>query len=194
MVRGFRSLLFGFALLALAACGLPADVNEPPREMGNFRLGFNVVVVKDPQIGPFSRKATDEEWKQALTEAIDRRFGGYEGSKYYHIGVKLDAYALAQPGIPIVFTPKSVLVLTVNMWDDAAQARVNKEEKALTVFEGLSGRSLIGTGLTMTRKQQMTLLSNNAAKAIQDWILQHPEWIGLPPAHKDADANGANGN
>ncbi len=165
--------------------------------MGNFRLGFNVVVVDNPTVGPFSRKASDEEWKQALTAAVDRRFGGYEGDKLYHIGIKLDAYVLAKPGVPVVFTPRSVLVMTVNIWDDAAQKRLNTKEKAFSIFEGASGKSLIGTGFFMGRKAQMELLANNAAKAIQDWILEHPEWVGLPPhdsaeapAGPDAAANG----
>ncbi len=182
----FRNLALGLVALLLAGCGLPAKVDEPPVDMGNFRLGFNIVVVDGPQIGPFSRKATDEEWQAALTRAIDRRFGSYQGDKYYHIGVKLDGYALARAGVPVVFTPKSFVVVTVNIWDDATQTRLNTEEKALSVFEGISGKSIIGTGLVMTRDQQMELLANNTAKAIQDWILQNPEWIGLPPRAGDA--------
>ncbi len=185
----FRNLALGLAALLLAGCGLPAKVDEPPVDMGNFRLGFNIVVVDGPQIGPFSRKATDEEWQAALTRAIDRRFGSYQGDKYYHIGVKLDGYALARAGVPVVFTPKSFVVVTVNIWDDATQTRLNTEEKALSVFEGISGKSIIGTGLVMTRDQQMELLANNTAKAIQDWILQNPEWIGLPPRAGDASSD-----
>ncbi len=185
----FRNLALGLAALLLAGCGLPAKVDEPPVDMGNFRLGFNIVVVDGPQIGPFSRKATDDEWQAALTRAIDRRFGSYQGDKYYHIGVKLDGYALARAGVPVVFTPKSFVVVTVNIWDDATQTRLNTEEKALSVFEGISGKSIIGTGLVMTRDQQMELLANNTAKAIQDWILQNPEWIGLPPRSDAASAD-----
>jgi len=168
-------------LALLAACAVPADVDEPQVDMGNFHLGYNIVVVNEPEIGPFSRKASDEEWKEVLTEAIDRRFGGYDGDKLYHIGIKVDAYALAVPGIPLVFTPNSVLVLTVSIWDDATGKALNEEPKAFTVFEGFSGETVISSGLTQTRRQQMTRLANNAAKMIQDWILENPEWVGLPP-------------
>ncbi len=178
-LRSFATVL---GLLALAACARPAGPEEPLPEMGNFRLGHNVVVVNEPQIGPFSRRASDEEWEQELKAAIERRFGGYAGEKLYHLGVKLDGYALARAGIPVVMTPRSFLVVTVNMWDDAARKRVNAEEKAISVFEGLSGRALVGSGLTMNRRQQMRLLADNMARAIQDWILENPEWIGLPAA------------
>ena len=194
MAFQLRNMLLGFLLFGLAACTLPADMDAPQVDMGDFDLGFNIVVVNEPQVGPYSRKATDEEWKTALTEAIDERFGGYDGDKLYHIGVKMDAYVLARPGIPVVFRPQSILVLTVNIWDDAAQAKLNEEEKVLTIYEGVSADSIIGSGLTRNKKQQMQLLVNNAAKAIQDWILENPEWVGLPPLPKDDASEAANAN
>ena len=189
MISSSRRLFLVATMSVLAACSLPADVNAPPVAMGNFLLGHNIVVVDAPQVLPFSRTASDEEWKDALTAAIDRRFGGYDGDKFYHIGVKIDGYALALPGVPVVFTPKSVLVITVSLWDDAAGEKLNEDEKALTIFEGVSGETLVSSGLTQTKEQQMVKLSDNAAKAIQDWILEHPEWIGLPPL-PDAAENG----
>jgi len=181
MKSSIRRFFLVAGMSVLAACSLPADVNAPPVEMGNFLLGHNIVVADEPQVLPFSRTASDEEWKDALTAAIDRRFGGYDGEKFYHIGVKIDGYALALPGVPVVFTPKSVLVITVSLWDDAAGEKLNEDEKALTIFEGVSGETLVSSGLMQTKEQQMVKLSDNAAKAIQDWILENPGWIGLPP-------------
>ena len=181
MTLQYRNLVYAGALTMLAGCTLPADVDEAPVSMGDFRFGHNIVVVDAPEMGPFSREQTDEAWQVALTAAMDHRFGGYEGDKFYHIGINMDAYVLALPGVPLVFKPKSVLVVTVNMWDDAAGETVNEEAKALTIFEGVSGETLVSSGLTQNKEQQMTKLANNAAKAIQDWILENPEWVGLPP-------------
>ncbi len=192
----FRNQLLGLAsLAALAACSLPADVNEPQVPMGDFRLGHNIVVVEEPTIGPFSRTATDEEWTEELTKAIQTRLGGYEGEKLYNLGIKVEAYALALPGVPLVFKPRSVLVINVLVWDDATQTRLNPEAKQLTIFEGVSGETLISSGLTQNKQQQMVRLSNNAAKAIQDYLLENPEWIGLPPldAVPEASAEAASG-
>lgn len=188
MLFKFRKFLTGAALVALTACSLPADVNAPQVAMGDFRFGHNIVVVEAPEIGPFSRKAEDDVWKEALVAAMDQRFGAYQGDKFYHIGIKMDAYVLALPGVPVVFTPKSVLVVTVNVWDDALGEKVNEEAKVLTVFEGISGETLISSGLTQNKAQQMTKLSNNMAKMVQDWILENPEWIGLPPLSEEAVA------
>lgn len=177
-----RSLTI-LALLALAACSLPADPeNEPPVDMGNFRLGHAVVVVDNPEIGPFSRKATDEELKAGLEKALHDRFDRYQGDKFYHIGVKLDLYALALPGLPLIASPKSAFVVTITFWDDASQSLLGEAGgKGLSVFEGTSKETFISSGLTRNKARQIEVMSANTAKAIQDYILDHPEWIGLPP-------------
>ncbi|MGR3290191.1 MAG: hypothetical protein ACU0C9_03215, partial [Paracoccaceae bacterium] len=143
MTFHFRQMTIGAALVLLTGCTLPADVDAPQVAMGDFRFGHNIVVVDEPEIGPLSRTQTDEAWQEVLTNAMDLRFGGYEGEKFYHIGMKMDAYVLALPGVPIVFKPKSVLVVTVNMWDDAAGEKVNEEAKVFTIFEGVSDETLI---------------------------------------------------
>ena len=50
----------------------------------------------------------------------------------------------------------------------------------LTVLEQITGETLVGSGLTQTKKQQMENLSASAAKAIQNWMLKHPEWFTPP--------------
>ena len=110
------------SLAVLAGCGAN-DLDEPPAPLGNFALGLNVVVADNMQKVPISRDATVDEWEAAMKKAIDERFGRYEGTKLYNFGISVDAYALAPPGIPLIASPKSALVVTVTIWDDAAQAR-----------------------------------------------------------------------
>ncbi|MFT4151612.1 MAG: hypothetical protein QM656_15530 [Paracoccaceae bacterium] len=173
------ALVVGLSLLA--ACQ-KNDLNEPPEPMGNFALGLNIVVTEKMQKIAISREASQEEWKAAMTKAIDDRFRRYDatGTKLYNLGISVDAYALAPPGVPVVLKPRSALAITVTVWDDAAQTKLNPEAKQITVFEGMSGKTFIGSGLTQTKEEQMAILSYNAAKAVQDWMLEHPEWFGLP--------------
>ncbi len=187
----FRHLLAVTAFLGLVACSAPANLEtEAPREMGDFRLGHVAVVVDSPEQGPFSRVATDEELKSGLERAIQARFGPFQGDKFYHIGVKLDLYALAMPGIPIVFSPQSVYVVTVTIWDDETQTVISEEGgKGLQVFEGLSKENLVSSGLTQSKARQIEIMSANTARAIQDYILENPEWIGLPPLPDPAPAD-----
>ena len=191
-----RARLFGPRLVGLGLClslllGCATnDLAEPPVPLGDFALGLNIVVTDKTEKVPISRNATGEEWEAAMKKAVDQRFGRYQGTKLYNIGISVDGYALAPPGIPVVAAPKSILVVTANIWDDAARKKLNDEGKQITVFESLSGDTVIGTGITRTKQQQMDALSYNAVKRVEEWLLENPEWFGLPPkpVQRSADA------
>jgi hypothetical protein len=182
-----RTPLFGRQLLGLSLCvtlllGCARnDLADAPVPLGDFTLGLNIVVTDKTQKVPISRDASGAEWEAAMKKAVDARFGRYQGTKLYNIGISVDGYALAPPGIPVVAAPKSILVITANVWDDAARKKLNEEGKQITVFESLSGDTVIGTGITRTKQQQMDALSYNAVKRVEEWFLQNPEWFGLPP-------------
>ena len=163
-------------LTVLAACA-SNDLEEPPVPLGDFALGLNIVVADNAQKVPISRDATADEWEAVMKQAVADRFGRYDGTRLYNIGISIDGYALAPPGIPVVAAPKSVLVITANIWDDATQTKLNPEGEQFTVFEGMSGETVIGTGLTRTKKKQMEALSYNAVKRVEAWLLKHPEWF-----------------
>ncbi|MDH2328556.1 hypothetical protein QCN27_17025 [Cereibacter sp. SYSU M97828] len=166
--------------LALAACGT-RDLEDPPVDMGNFRLGLNIAVADNAEKVPLSRTATPEQWEAAMNKAVKDRFGRYSGPKMYNIGVSVDGYALAPPGIPIVAAPRSVLVVTANVWDDAAQKKLNAEGKQITVWED-GGAGFIGTGYTRSAEDQMEVLSYYAVKKIEEWFQENPEWFGITSA------------
>ncbi|MWB79323.1 hypothetical protein GLS40_14885 [Pseudooceanicola sp. 216_PA32_1] len=168
----------------MAACTNSADLDEPPVDLGNFLLGHNVVVASKAQKGPLSREATPDEWVASLKSAIGERFGRYDGTNYYHIGVSVEGYVIAQPGIPLVLSPKSILIVNLTVWDDAQNRKLTDKPKQITVFESLSGGTLVGTGYTMSKEEQMKNLSMNAAKAIQNFLVENREWFGpdkMPP-------------
>lgn len=166
------------AALTLSACATTDDLGQVPEPMGRFLLGHSVTVVDKPEIGPFSREATDEAWEEAINFAMKERFGRYDGDTYFHIATKVDGYALAMAGIPVVFTPKSVLVASVTIWDDAKGAPINDEPEIFTVSEELSGDALIGTGVTKTADEQMLSLARSLAKSVHKWMLENPDWFG----------------
>jgi len=171
-----RRMAFFVGLSVLAACGRN-DLEDPPVPLGDFGLGLNIVVADNAQKVPISRDATADEWEAVMKQAVADRFGRYGGSRLYNIGISVDGYALAPPGIPVVAAPKSVLVITANIWDDATQTKLNPEGEQFTVFEGMSGDTVIGSGLTRTKTKQMEVLSYNAVKRVEQWLLEHPEWF-----------------
>lgn len=185
-----RLLAFGIGFAFLAACQ-KNDLQEPPAPLGNFVLGWNIVVTDKIQKVPISREASGAEWEAAIKKAMADRFGRYEGDKIYDFGISVDAYALAPPGIPLVASPKSVLVITANVWDDAAKKKLNDEGERMYIFESLSPQTAIGSGLTQSRNRQIELLAYNAAKKVELWLLSHPEWLELTPGAVPAVAPAA---
>lgn len=183
-----RMIMMIFVLGLLTACTATDDLSEPPVPMGNFLLGHNIIVADKAQKGPLSRDASEAEWETALKSAMDARFGRYAGGKYFHIGTHVDAYVLAIPGIPLVAAPKSILIVTINVWDDATGQKLTSEPKQLTIFERSEMDTFIlGSGLTNSKAEQIQNLSSNAARMIQRYLLENPEWFGLPPLKRHAD-------
>lgn len=174
-----RNSLLALAALALAACANGRDLGEPRAELANFRLSHNIVIDSAAVQGPLSREAPAGAWQQAIQAEVARRFGRYEGERLYHLAVHVDAYILAVPGIPLVASPRSALIIGVHVWDDALGRPLNDERRQFTILESLSGESVVGSGLTQSAEQQMTNLSRNAALAIENWLVENPQWF--PP-------------
>lgn len=187
-MKFIRPVAFCLCVSALASCQ-KSDLKEPPVPLGNFSLGLNIVVADNVQKVPISRDASPDEWEAAMKKAVADRFGRYDGDKLYNIGISIDGYALAPPGIPVVMAPKSILVITANIWDDAAQTKLNPEGQRITVFESLSGDTVIGTGLTRNKTEQMDALSYNAVKKVEEWLVKNPTWFGMTGPTLPIDPN-----
>ena len=86
------------AALSVSACANTDDLAQVPEPMGRFLLGHTVTVVEEPEIGPFSREATDEAWETAINFAMEERFGRWDGDKYFHIATKVDGARGMVPG------------------------------------------------------------------------------------------------
>jgi len=166
------------ATLALAACETRSGLDGPPSELADFRLGHVVVIADKAQKGPVSRDASAEEWQAAIDKAVKDRFGRIEGSKFYHLGIHVDGFALAPPGIPLVMNPKSALIISVTaLADSDGGKKLNEKPAQLTAFETLSGGTVVGTGYTQTREQQIENLAFNAALQIEDWLKDNPQFF-----------------
>lgn len=194
-IRPSRRTLARLALLApvlaLAACVSGRDLDQPPAPLGDFALGHNVVVAPNIVKGPVSRDATPEEWIAAVSTAVEDRFGRYEGTRLYHLGISVEGYVLAQPGVPLVLSPKSALILKVTVWDDARGVKLNEEPEQITAMEAMSGKTFLGSGLTQSREEQMENLAVVAAKEIERWLVRTnrtEKWFENAPEAPEAAA------
>lgn len=179
------------AVVGLAACTNPNDLDRAPVDLGDFELGHNVVVAPNLTRGPASREASKDEWIAAMKLAIDERFGRYDGTRFYHFGISLEGYVLAIPGVPLVASPKSALILKITVWDDRSGKKLNVDPEMITVVESISGNTIISSGLTQSKEKQMENLTRNAAKLIQNWLVRqraNEGWFG--PGEAAADEPG----
>ena len=159
-------------LLLVGACAGSADLDEAPVPLGDFSLTHNVVVAPNAQRGPFSRPATDEQLIETVRGAIAERFDRYDGPSRYHFGISVEGYVLAVPGVPLVLSPKSALILNLTVWDDAAGKKLNEEPQQITVLETFGTAPIIGTGYTMSAEEQLKELSQNASKAVERFLVK----------------------
>lgn len=178
-----RAALWVAATALLAACSPPtADLAGPVEPIGEFRLGYNIVNVDNIQKVEPSRDVDPDEWKAAFTKAIDDRFGRFDGSQLYHIGVSVDGYSIAVTGVPLVLTTQSVAIIRVWLYDDAAGGRVTEEPEQIMVFERLDADgAVLGSGLTNTREEQVQNIAENAARLVERYMRENPAWFEARP-------------
>ncbi|SHH95694.1 hypothetical protein [Marivita hallyeonensis] len=177
-----RRLLLTFPLLfLLVACGdATRDLQSPTDPIGDFQIGHIGVVAPNLQKLLVSRDATADEWITAVTDALAERFERYDGGKFYHLGVSVEAYSLPPPVIP----GKSAIALNVTVWDDAAQAKMNEQPKQIQIIR------LVETRLASTKETQMQWLAAQAAKDIETWMREMQDsdgWFVGPPAAAPAE-------
>ncbi|WP_436398655.1 hypothetical protein [Roseobacter sp. S98] len=166
-----RKAVWLLGAVALSACVNSSDINEPPVPLGDFSLGHNVVVAPKVAKGPASREVPVDELTASIQSAIAERFDRYDGPKDYHFGLSVEAYVLAQPGIPVLLSPKSAMIVQLTVWDDALGSKLNTEPEQITVLEELSGQNVFGSGLLKTGDQQLEEMSRSVAKAIENYLL-----------------------
>ena len=181
-------LMAGFALLAGCETN---DLKKPPVPLGDFVLGVNVGLADTPDVPSISRKATPDEWKAGIEKAMADRFGRYDGNRIYNFAVRVDGYVLAPPVLPVVAAIRSALIVTVFVFDDATQTLLNPGGKQLTMVEAISPQSFIGSGITQTKAQQIALMSYRAALSVQNYLLENPGWLNLPPVGAPAAGHAA---
>ncbi|WP_415921747.1 hypothetical protein [Tateyamaria sp. SN6-1] len=169
MTRIFAAMML---VILVGACSGKADLNEPPVPLGDFSLTHNIVVAGKAQRGPLSRKATEEQLVETVRAAVAERFDRYDGASRYHFGISVEGYVLAVPGVPLVVSPKSALILNLTVWDDAAGKKLNEEPHQITVLETFGTGTLIGSGYTLSAEEQLVQLSQNAAKSVERYLVR----------------------
>jgi hypothetical protein len=179
-------LLLSLPLLA-AACTSELNPDVARTGIGDFSLDRLVVIIDDPLVPPYSRSLSQDKVKAALEDSLQRRFGRFEGTGKYSIGVKIQGYVLSGPAVPVLFAPRSQLFLSVNAYDEVP-ARLNPDTLDLTVHEDAGGDTFVGSGYSQTAEEQIAELAENAAIEIERWMRKNPDWFRAPPGTPETAA------
>lgn len=180
-MRACRPAAFATIFAVLAGCTTELSEEVSQSDLGAFRLDRVVVIVDEPEQMPLSRQLDDETLKQAVIDAVEPRFRRFDGDQLYTIGINLQAYSLAAPGVPVLLTPRSLLAMSVNVYDDRP-VRLNGPPKRLVVAEDAGGDTVIGSGYSQSAREQLAELADNAAIEIERWLRANPEWFAPKPA------------
>ena len=178
MKRAFLGLL----VLVLVACGAEEDLSLTPEPLGQFRLGHNIAIADNVQLGPFSREMSEDDIEATVQNAVAKRLRRYDGDGLYHLGVVVGGLVLAQPGVPVVYSPKSVMIIDVTVFDNTTQKKLNEEPHRIFASEGFRNSvPFLGSGYVRGPEKQLENLSADAAKKIEDWLVENPDWFTPVP-------------
>lgn len=169
-------------LAALISCAPKENLSTAPKPLGQFRLGHNIAIADDVTRGPFSRNMTETQIEASVQNAVAARLRRYDGDGLYHLGIVVGGLVLAQPGIPVVYAPQSVMIADVTVFDNTTQKKLNPRPKRFTVGEGLKNAvPILGSGYVRSADEQLQNLSAALARAIEDWLRDNPDWFTPRP-------------
>lgn len=179
MIRNFAIVLACFGLLA---CAAEEDLSQPPEPLGQFRLGHNIAIADNVTRGPFSRELSETKLEASVQKAVAKRLRRYDGDGLYHLGIVVGGVVLAQPGIPVVYAPQSVMIVDVTVFDNTTQKKLNEKPKRITAGEGFKNSvPILGSGYVRSADEQLANLSEGVARQIEDWLKDNPEWFAPRP-------------
>ena len=171
-------------LMAALCCGLAAcaatdeDLSLPPEPLGQFRLGHNIAIADNVTLGPFSRELSETKLEAALQSAVAKRLRRYDGDGLYHLGIVVGGLVLAQPGVPVIYAPQSVMIVDVTVFDNTTQEKLNEKPKRITAGEGLQNAvPVLGSGYVRSADEQLENLSEGVARGIEAWLKNNPDWF-----------------
>jgi hypothetical protein len=190
-----RKFIGSLVCLTVLACGtVEEDLSEAPMPLGQFRLGHNIAIADNVTKGQFSSEFTDTQIEVAVQNQVAQRLRRYDGDGLYHLGIVVGGIVLAQPGVPIVYAPKPVMILDVTVFDNATQEKLNAEPKRIFAGEGMRNAvPFLGSGNVRSVELQLENLSASAAREIEAWLRENPDWFttreGQIRVPYDADVN-----
>ena len=173
------------ALLILAGCAEQVLNARPDADLGAFRLNVNYAFDEKATKVGHTRTAAPGQWADAVAKANRARLGRYAGTQPYDIGVSVESYTLGQAGIPLIYNPRSSVIVFLNVYDPSTKTWLVKGHQ-MQAFENTDSESLLlGSGGSRSQQEQVDGLAFNLARQIENYLEeQHAAkgWFNPLPA------------
>jgi hypothetical protein len=178
-MRIFRALAMIAVVFGLVACAEQTPLsNQIPADLGEFKLNVNYAFAEKAGTVPPTRYATAQEWETAVQGAVAQRLGRYSGSQPYDIGVSVEGYLLAPKGVPVLYNPRSTLIVNVNVYDPVTKKWLAKGHQIQSLENTESDTVFWGSGRTRSKQEQMNGLAYNMARQLEKWLIEQQEAQG----------------
>ena len=92
---------------------------------------------------------------------------------------------LAPPGVPVIYNPKSIAIVLVNVYDVKKQEFLAKGKQFKVLEDTTGGSALKGSGHERTREEQMSGLALKVADRIEEWLAEEHKdngWFDKHPS------------
>ncbi len=166
---------------------------KPVEPLGQFQAGPRRSSWPQRRQGPRHRAdATTMNGSPGSMRRSSRRFRRYDGDQFYHLGVRVEGYVLAAPGIPLVVRAQIGVIVTVTV---CGRRRGHEAERRSPSRSPCSkrcrARRSSASGLTQTKEEQLTAAVAERRPEIENWLREHADREGLVRRPRRGRAGGA---
>lgn len=174
-----KRAIWGLAMLALSSCGeVPKSPNLNAQSLqAHFTLGHVGVITTGMAKGAYSVDVQSQDLATHLRSAVTSELSNFTGGHQYNLGIKVEAYTLANPSMPTVPQPKSVLMLTLSVWDDSHDPRPILAPATVVAVDGLYGTSIFVTKPQGSIDQRLAALCAKAAIEIERYLVKNSDFL-----------------
>ncbi len=170
------------AAVFLTACATEEQQDAIGKSLGQFRLGHNIAIAETVERSPLAAGISNTALEAEVQRAVGAQLRPYDGDGLYHLGLVVDSLVLPQPGVPVVYSTQSKLVVDVTVFDNDTGSKLNQTPERFQVGGGFETVvPFLGSGNVRPVEQQLEALTTSLARDIETWLRQNSDWFAPRP-------------
>lgn len=167
-------LLMTFTLMGCGEASF-APASMARLAQANIRFNHISIVATDMVKNAYSDDVSPEDMTTQLRRAITSKLSELQGDRVYNIGIKVTGYMLANPSVLTVSSPKSVLMLSVSVWNDSPDNKLMLPPSTVIAVDGLYGSALSIAKSQGSKDQRLAALTGRAGVEIAQYLARNAQ-------------------